>query len=237
MNKKFSFDRTMLKYVAVVACILIVIGLRFTQIDTYINLAYFQKNSALLLTYINNNYIWSVSVFVMLYAIVVASAIPITPVLNVAAGYFFHTVCGTLYVVVGATAGSLIGFLIVRYFFGIYLQEKYARQLNVFNKKFAAHGALYLIFLELLPVMPFSIITIIAGISSVGVWTFTWATAVGALPGSLIYVYAGKELMYMNQLSDLMSPKVFAGLIILALLALAPILFKQRNPLHHESSK
>lgn len=233
MKKGLGFNGSFIKYALVGALVLFLIGLRFAKIDTYFNVAYFQKNSAALVEYISIHYVQSVVIFLIVYATIVASAIPITPILNMAAGYFFHTFWGTVYAVIGATVGSLIGFLIVRYFFGIYLQEKYARQLKVFNEKFEAHGALYLIFLELLPIMPFSVITIIAGISSVGVWTFTWATAVGALPSSLIYVYAGKELMSINHPSDLISPKVGIGLIILAIISLAPILLKKRNPLHH----
>lgn len=55
-------------------------------------------------------------------------------------------------------------------------------------------GAKALIAARLIPIFPFSIVCYAAGAARVPVWRFTWTTAVGYLPITVIAVYFGTQL-------------------------------------------
>lgn len=49
-------------------------------------------------------------------------------------------------------------------------------------------------------------------------------TSLGILPGSFVYCYLGTELRTVNATRDLVSARIVVGLLLIALLALAPVL-------------
>jgi uncharacterized membrane protein YdjX (TVP38/TMEM64 family) len=53
------------------------------------------------------------------------------------------------------------------------------------------------------------------------------ATALGIIPGSFVYAYAGRQLGTINSLSEIASPNVISAFVLLGLLALAPIAYKK----------
>jgi len=53
------------------------------------------------------------------------------------------------------------------------------------------------------------------------------ATALGIIPASFIYAYAGQQLGAINSLKEIASPNVLMALMLLGLLALAPIAYKK----------
>ena len=55
-------------------------------------------------------------------------------------------------------------------------------------------GAKALIAVRLIPIFPFSIVCYAAGAARVPVWRFTWTTAIGYLPITVISVYFGTKL-------------------------------------------
>ena len=55
-------------------------------------------------------------------------------------------------------------------------------------------GAKVLIAARLIPILPFSLVSYAAGAARVPVWRFTWTTAIGYLPITMISVYFGTKL-------------------------------------------
>lgn len=219
---KISFNR----FIIAILIIIFIIILRLSGVGTYINLEFFRLHAEKFKLFIGTHYLLSVLVFFALYSLIVALTIPISPVLNIAAGYLFYVIPGALYSIGGASCGALISFLSVRYLFKESVQKKYGKYLMQFNKEFKERGASYLLFLQLLPITPFAAITIISGISDVTAITFLWTTIVGITPGAFIYSFAGKELMEIEKASDVLSGPVLAALLLLAFFALLPILMR-----------
>lgn len=200
--------------------------LRYLGVGKYINLAFIWENKEALQHFIASNYLLSVFLFLLFFIFVVAFAIPISIILNIAAGYFFGVFEAILYTNIGSTVGSLLAFLTFRYLLRDGLKKKYGNALDRFNEKFKEQGANYLLFLQLLPITPFSLITILAGLSDISVWTFLWTTSVGILPGSAIYAFAGSKLAHVTSVKDILSPSIIIALSLLALLALLPVIIK-----------
>ena len=66
---------------------------------------------------------------------------------------------------IGATIGAIMAFLVARYLIGDWLQKRYAERLASFNKEIAENGYNYLLTLRLIPVFPFFLVNIFAGIT------------------------------------------------------------------------
>ena len=156
-----------------------------------------------------------------------ALAIPVASIFTIGGGFLFGTLAGTVYTNIGATFGATCIFLLVRYYLGIYVQKRYQKQLKQFNDEFAANGTHYLLSVRLVSVVPFFIINVCAGLTNVTLMQFMITTAFGILPGSLVYSYAGQQLMHINTLSDIITLPVVLAFVALALLSLLPVIIKK----------
>ncbi len=207
--------------------IAVILTLRFSPLCSYINLEYIRRNSVYLQQLVTTNYWFSVGFFIALYVLVVLSAIPVSPALNIVGGYFFDVIPGALYAIVGATIGATIAFFMFRYLLREFVQGKYGHLLKTFNREFKEQGASYLLFMQLLPITPFSVIIIVSGLSEISWWTFVWATILGIAPGSFIFAFAGKQLMSIEKPADVLSWPLILVLVLLAVLALLPIVVRK----------
>ena len=62
------------------------------------------------------------------------------------------------------------------------------------------------------------------GLTSIPLRTFFWVSQIGMLPGTIVYVNAGKELAKIDSLAGILSPGLLASFILLGLL---PIITKK----------
>jgi uncharacterized membrane protein YdjX (TVP38/TMEM64 family) len=86
-------------------------------------------------------------------------------------------------------------------------------------------GATLLLGIRLVPVIPFSVMSIVAGAARVPVWRFAWTTVVGYLPLTAVFVYLGSELEELSA-ND---PIIWIGVVVL--LALLLLMRRVRNAL------
>ena len=205
----------------------IILILRFSPLGSYINLEYIRQNSVYLQNWVNTNYWLAVALFIALFVPIVLFAIPVSPVLTIIGGYFFDVIPGALYSIIGATIGATIAFFMFRYLLRDFVQGKYGHLLKTFNSEFKKQGASYLLFMQLLPITPFIVITVVSGLSEISWWTFVWATILGIAPGSFIFAFAGKQLMSIEKASDVLSWPLILALVLLAVLALLPIVVRK----------
>lgn len=62
------------------------------------------------------------------------------------------------------------------------------------DKFFDRYGNYAVLIARLLPFISFDIVSYAAGLTSMGVWSFIWATGLGQLPATLVYSYVGGML-------------------------------------------
>jgi uncharacterized membrane protein YdjX (TVP38/TMEM64 family) len=113
--------------------------------------------------------------------------------LTLAGGAVFGLGKGTATVLVGATIGAALSFLIARYFARERV-EKLARS----NRKFAAidraiakGGWRIVAMLRLSPAMPFNLQNYLYGVTAIRFWPCILTSMVFMLPGTFLYVYLG----------------------------------------------
>lgn len=218
---------TYIKRIVIAACLIaIMVALRFVGIGDYINMNFFLQHKHVVSNFIAQWPILARMLYMMVYTLVVAFAIPISIILTVVGGYFFGVVQATILSVFSATVGAFISFLVFRHLLYESMQVKYGKQLAPLTNNIRMHGANYILFLQLLPITPFGFIVIAASLAGLASWTFLWATATGILPGTFIYAYAGQELGSLDSFSGIFAPKFVIPLVLLALLALVPIVLR-----------
>jgi len=91
----------------------------------------------------------------------------------------------------------------------------------------AENGYHYLLTLRFIPLFPFFLVNILAGLTRVPLATFAWTTVVGILPGSFVYIYTGRQLGIIEKPGDIFSWPMILAFVLLGLLVLSPVLIRK----------
>jgi uncharacterized membrane protein YdjX (TVP38/TMEM64 family) len=174
---------------AVIATLVVTTGLH-----RYLSLEHLAANRNGLRTLINEHYVFALTGFTVLYALIIALSIPGGVVLTIAGGFLFGWLVGGVLSVVGATVGATAVFLVAKSALRDVLVAKAGPKLQRFAKGFREDALNYLLFLRLIPVFPFWLVNIAPGLLGVSFWTYVLATAVGIIPGTFAFALAGNGL-------------------------------------------
>jgi uncharacterized membrane protein YdjX (TVP38/TMEM64 family) len=204
----------------------LIILIRFSALYDLLTFDMLQQYRDQLLSITENNYILTVGIFITVYIVVVALSIPGAVILSLAAGFLFGF-WGVLYVNIGATIGAIMAFLIARYLIGDWLQKRYKEGLASFNKEITENGYNYLLTLRLIPIFPFFLVNIFAGITRIPLITYAWTTMVGIAPASFVFIYAGCQLGNIDKPGDILSWQILLVFVLFGLLALIPVFLKK----------
>lgn len=200
----------------------------------YVTLDALRDNRQLLVDFVTRNPVVSALALIAIYAALVAISFPGASLLTIAAGLFFGTWAGGSLVVVGATIGATILFLIARNASGDALRRRIGPWGEKLADGFRDNAFSYLMLLRLLPVAPFWLVNIVPALFGVKLRDYVLATAIGIIPGTFVYasigagagsiLAAGGEL---NLRGALLKPEVIGPILALAALSLIPILYKR----------
>ena len=200
----------------------VIIGLRLSGIGELLTFESLQRNKDSLLAFVRDNAVTSIVIYILVYVAAIALNLPGGAVLTIAGGFLFGTLPAVLYVNIGATCGAVLAFLSARYLLGARLQESYGAQLAKFNGEMERNGVRYLLTLRLIPVFPFFLVNFLSGLTRVRLSSFAWTTAVGIIPGTAVFAYAGHQLETVHAVGDIFTGKVLSAFLLLGLFALAP---------------
>lgn len=172
---------------------------------------------------------WAMIIAVAIYVAVAGFSLPGAFVLTLAYGWYFGFWQGLLVVSFGSTAGATLAFLMTRYLFRSWVQQKFAPRLASIHEAFDREGAFYLFTLRLIPAVPFFVINIVMGLTNIRAITFWWVSQLGMLPGTAAYVYAGSTVPSLKQLAEEGVGKVVSWQLLLAFafLGLLPLAIKR----------
>jgi len=204
-----------------------VVAVRFSPLSSVLTFENLKQQRDALSTFVNEHYWLSVAAFISLYVVTTSVSIPVALVLTLAGGFLFGTAAGVLYIDIGATTGATVALLSVRYLLGTRLQEKYKDELRRFNEEFARNGIHYLLTVRLIPVFPFFVINFLAGLTRIPVRTFMWTTALGILPATTFFAFAGRQIGLISSTEDIVSMKMLMAFTALGIVALAPVMYKR----------
>lgn len=199
----------------------------FFDLGQYLSLEALKNNRDKLLLYTESNYGFAVALFVLVYIVQTAFSLPGGAILTLAGGFLFGSLLGTIYVNVGATSGATLAFLAARYLLRDWVEQKFGDRLEPIQAGFAQNAFSYLMTLRLIPAFPFFLVNLVSGLTRVNLGTYVVATAIGIIPGSFVYAYAGRQLGTINSLGEIASPPVLLAFTLLGLLALLPTVYRK----------
>ena len=81
-----------------------------------------------------------------------------------------------------------------------------------------------------MPVFPFFLINLAMGLTKLPARAFWWVSQLGMLPGTLVYVNAGRELGQLESLGGILSPGLLGAF---ALLGVFPLLARKLRCVRH----
>jgi len=200
--------------------IVVIVVLHMSGVTSYLAFENIQYHVTVLRTFVYEHYWFSVFIYSANFIVTTVLFIPVTIVLTVLAGYLFGILPGLFYALLSATLGCIIIFLLVRYVLGNIVEKRLMRYVAFFREELEERGYSYLLMLQLLPVTPTPLINITAGLLPISLWTFSWTTFLGLLPGSLFYVIAGRQFVYISSLNDILSWPMITILVALAIIVL-----------------
>lgn len=172
-------------------------------------------------------------IYIAAYAVATALSIPGGTLLSVFGGFLFPQPFSTLFVVIGATIGATMVFLIAQTALGKFFKSKASDRLKKMRAGFQKNAASYLLFLRLVPLFPFWLVNLAPALFGVSLSTFIWTTAVGIIPGSFVLTQAGVGLDTIFAsgeaftLDTIFNLQIKIALAALGIFALVPVLIKK----------
>ncbi|WND39765.1 TVP38/TMEM64 family protein [Streptomyces sp. BB1-1-1] len=156
---------------------------------------------------------WGPVIFAVCYALAVTALLP-GSVLTASAGALFGLPLGIGAVLAGATAGAALSFGVARWL-GRPVVARYAGsgRLARLDAYLTRRGFAAVLLLRLVPLFPFSLINYGAGVAGVRFSSYVTATALGIVPGTVVYTGLG------GSLGDPTSPGLWIALAGLAALS------------------
>ena len=138
-----------------------------------------------------------------------------------AGGSIFGPALGTLIVLTSLTIGDSLGFLAARLLAGDWVRRRFAAQVEKVEAEVGRNGAFYLLSLRLMAAMPYFVVNLTFGLTSMRLYTFAPVSFVGLVPATALYVNAGTELSRIDSPGDVLSPQL---IVTFGLLAILPLL-------------
>lgn len=192
-----------------------------------VNLETIKQQREALLGMVEAHPVLSVVIYMLLYAAVVALSLPIALIMTLTGGLLFDKWLGTAAIVIGATAGATLVFLIARSALGDTLREKAGPLYKKVATNMEQNAIGYMLFMRLVPLFPFFLVNIVPALFNVRLRTYVLTTLFGIIPGTFVYANVGRELGTIESLSDLASPQTLIAFTLLGLFALIPTIYKQ----------
>ena len=199
----------------------------FFDLKAYLSLDTLKANRDDLLVFTQDHYVPAVVLFILIYILQTSFSLPGATIMTLAGGFLFGSLWGPLYVNVGATTGATLAFLAARYLLRQWVERKFGDKLGPIQGGFAKNAFSYLLTLRLIPFFPFFLVNLLSGLTRVKVSTYVVATAIGIIPGSVVYAFAGRQLGTINSLSELVSPRLLLAFSLLGLLMLIPVVYRK----------
>jgi uncharacterized membrane protein YdjX (TVP38/TMEM64 family) len=186
--------------------------------------------------------------YVLVYVTAVTLSLPASAFLTAIGGYLFGWAIGGTVASMSATLGATSIFLIAKTSVGQSLLRRAGSRIQSFAEGFKNNAFSYLLFLRLMPVVPFWLTNLAAAFFGLRLKTFVLATQIGMIPASFAFAFAGSgldDVIAAQQRArteclsrgggdcalelsakSLMTPRLMIALAILGILALAPILVR-----------
>jgi pyruvate/2-oxoglutarate dehydrogenase complex dihydrolipoamide dehydrogenase (E3) component/uncharacterized membrane protein YdjX (TVP38/TMEM64 family) len=209
----------MSKRKAAIAAFIAAAVLLFLALDLgrFLDLDYLKQSQAALAALHERRPVAVMAVFFTTYVAATALSFPGAAILTLAAGALFGLAWGTVLVSFASSLGALLAFLGARFLLRDSVQARFGQRLQEIDRGVERDGVMYLLSLRLVPLIPFFVINLAMGLTRMPARTFYWASQVGMLAGTIVYVNAGTQLARIDSVRGILSPALIGSFLLLAI--------------------
>jgi uncharacterized membrane protein YdjX (TVP38/TMEM64 family) len=204
-------------------------------LNDFLTLDLLKENRGALKDWVHAHKTEAVAMFIVAYIVVAAFSLPIGVIASIAGGFLFGSVFGAAWIVVGATIGATILFLVAKTALGDPLRARFGAQIKSMEDGFRANAFSYLMLLRLVPLFPFWLVNLAAAFTGVSTLTFLATTFIGIIPGAFVFASIGNGLNALFEagaepdlslLALISRPDFYIPIVGLAALSLIPIVYR-----------
>jgi uncharacterized membrane protein YdjX (TVP38/TMEM64 family) len=152
---------------------------------------------------------WGPVVYMLLYAVGPSFLVP-GAVMTIAGGLAFGATWGSVYSLIGGDIGAIVAFAAGRFLGKSFVERIVGERFHAMLQRIAKHGFQIILYLRMVPVIPYNALNLLAGASPITFYDYFWATMIGMIPGTILYAFLGDALWHP------LSPKFFLALLLIA---------------------
>jgi len=183
-----------LKPLLIVIFIIVIISLLFSEFRDY-SVTMLNDNLLFIESYRQANPYEVELIFFTSYIILTSLSLPVALVLGLLAGMIFDNIIAIILISFASSLGATIAFLVSRYFFRDFIQNKYDHQYHIVNDGVKKNSGYYIFALRMCMVFPFFLVNLLMGLTTVKTIQYYIVSQIGMLPGTIIIVSLGDKLI------------------------------------------
>lgn len=212
-----TIDRDSIGPILFIAAILgVLAAFLFTPLADWLTIEKLKESRGSLAALIEARPLLSAATFFLFCLVATAACFPAAPILGLSAGALFGLWPGLALMLGSWVLGSTIAFFAARFFLRNWVNRTFGKRIEAIDRGFEAHGALYLLTLRLNPVVPYWLVNLAMGLTTMRPWKYVALTIPGLLPAASIYVNAGTQLATIEKPSDIVSLNLVVTLLLLS---------------------
>jgi uncharacterized membrane protein YdjX (TVP38/TMEM64 family) len=212
------------KIVILIVIAAIVVAVKVLNLDQYLTLSYLKGSLDKFRTLYENHRLMVIAGYFVIYVLTTSLSLPGASPLGIAGGALFGFWVATIVVSFASTIGATLACSVSRFLLRDWIQRKFNDKIAKVNEGIEKEGAFYLFTLRLMPLFPFWMINLVMGLTKMSLFKFYWVSQIGMLPGTMVFVNAGKELAKIESVKGIFSPSL---IISFALIGIFPIAVKK----------
>ncbi|HTT74367.1 MAG TPA: TVP38/TMEM64 family protein [Candidatus Binataceae bacterium] len=171
--------------------------------------------------------VWGPIVYILLFAVGPSFLVP-GAVMTIAGGLAFGTLWGSVWSMIGAYLGCFVAFGAGRFLGRSFVERVIGERLRVLGEKIARNGFYVILYLRLVPVIPYNALNLLAGASPIGFRDYFWASLIGMIPGTILFAFLGDALWHPS------SPRFFLAIGLILVCFLGGELFRRARKISIE---
>jgi uncharacterized membrane protein YdjX (TVP38/TMEM64 family) len=133
----------------------------------------------------------------------------------------FGALWGAVWSMIGAYLGALVAFAAGRFLGRSFVERIIGERLRALADKLARNGFYIILYLRLVPVIPYNALNLLAGASPIVFRDYFWASVIGMIPGTILFAFLGDALWHPG------SPRFFIAIGLILSCFLAGELFRR----------
>ncbi|BAP17945.1 TVP38/TMEM64 family protein [cyanobacterium endosymbiont of Epithemia turgida] len=171
--------------------------------------------------------------YIIIYTLATLLILPSTP-LNLSGGALFGIGWGVFWTTIAAMLAAILSFAFTRTLGRKYVTRKLAYKWEAIDAEIRQGGLFYLFAIRLLPIIPYGIVNVAAGLTSIRFQDYLIGTVLGIIPGILPFVMIGAGFKSLNQGNIL---PLLCGFTLTGILVGVSAWYRRRQPPRSNKAK